>query len=726
MHIVVWRNKSDLDSMSIDDLYNNLKLNLNGNKTVAFDKTKVECYNCYKRGHFTRECRAPRAQDNKNRESTRRNMPIKTTNSLALVSCKGLGGYDWSNQAEEGPNYALMAYSTSSSNFKKSELMVLGYKAGLKLVEERLEFFKTNESIYSEDIKKLKFEIHCNEITIRELRKKLETVPKEKHGIQLTIKKLENASKSLNKLIDSQIMDNYKKRIGYNAVPPPHTGLCMHPKPDLSYIGLEEFTSEPAVETLNAKTSKEVLKLVKKDNVALIIKDWKSDDEDESVPQPKIEKKTIKPSVAKRVNTIRNKHVNTARPKAIVNIARLKAVHNVVKDYKEINGGYVAFGGSPNGRKITGKDENHVLLRVPRKNNMYSVDLKNIIPKGGLTCLFAKDTSDESRLCKAFRVFNSRTRIVEETLHIKFSENTPNNVGSGPNWLFDIDALTKTMNYQPLLQSSQDAGFKPSNDVGKKVNEIPRQENECKDQKEKDSVNSTNRVNVVRLTLNAAGNEVNVGHTQEDGIDYDEVFATVARIEAIRLFLAYALFKEFVVYQMDVKSAFLYVKIEKDVYVCQPPGFKDPDFPNKVYKVEKVLYGLHQTPRALYETLSTYLFDNEFQKGKIDKTLFIRRHKGDILLVQVYVDDIIFGLQVKQKDEGIFIIQDKYIAEILKKFGFPKVKTASTPMETQKTLLKDEYGEEVDVHIYRSMIGSLIYCTSLRPDIMFTVCAGAR
>ncbi|GJY68530.1 putative ribonuclease H-like domain-containing protein [Tanacetum coccineum] len=190
-------------------------------------------------------------------------------------------------------------------------------------------------------------------------------------------------------------------------------------------------------------------------------------------------------------------------------------------------------------------------------------------------------------------------------------------------------------------------------------------------------------------------------------------------------------------------------KIEEEVYICQPPGFEDPNFPDRVYKVENALYGLHQAPRAWYETLSTYLLDNGFQRGKIDKTLFIRRDKSDILLVQVYVDDIIFGstkkslciefekmmhkkfqmssmgeltfflgLQVKQKEDGIFISQDKYVTEILKKFGFTDVKTTSTPMETQKHLLKEEDGEEMDVHLYRSMIGSLMY--------MFTVCACER
>ncbi|GKA67874.1 putative ribonuclease H-like domain-containing protein [Tanacetum coccineum] len=133
------------------------------------------------------------------------------------------------------------------------------------------------------------------------------------------------------------------------------------------------------------------------------------------------------------------------------------------------------------------------------------------------------------------------------------------------------------------------------------------------------------------------------GYTQEEGIDYDVVFALVARIEAIRLFLAYASFKDFVAYQMDVKSAFLYGKIKEEVYVCKPLGFEDPEFPDRVYKVEKALYGLHQAPRAWYETLSTYLLDNRFQRGQIDKTLFIKRIKSDILLVKVYVDDIIFG-----------------------------------------------------------------------------------
>ncbi|GJV08937.1 putative ribonuclease H-like domain-containing protein, partial [Tanacetum coccineum] len=258
------------------------------------------------------------------------------------------------------------------------------------------------------------------------------------------------------------------------------------------------------------------------------------------------------------------------------------------------------------------------------------------------------------------------------------------------------------------------------------------------------------------------------GHRQEEGIDYDEVFAPVARIEAIRLFLAFASYMGFLVYQMDVKSAFLYgtIKeevaflygtIEEEVYVHQPPGFVDPAHPNKVYKVIKALYGLHQAPRAWYETLSSFLMENGFRRGTIDKTLFIKKKKSDIMLVQLYVDEIIFGstkksmctefeecmhkrfqmssmgeltfflgLQVKQQPDGIFISQDKYVADILKKFDFLSIRTATTPIESNKPLVKDEDGVDVDVHVYRSMIGSLMYLTASRPDIMFAVCACAR
>ncbi|GJX37186.1 putative ribonuclease H-like domain-containing protein, partial [Tanacetum coccineum] len=687
-------------------------------------------------------------------------------------------------------------------------------------------------------------------------------------------------------------------------------------------------------------------------------------------------------------------------------------------------------------------DESQVLLKVPRKNNMYSDDMKNIVPKEILTCLVAKATLDESMLfhrrlghvnfktinkfvkdnlvrvmsefcekkgikkefsvartpqqngvaerrnrtlieaartivrtpslsfmkpfgchvtirnnldrlskfdgksddrffigfslnSKAFRVYNIRTRKVEENLHVRFLEDKPIIAGDGPKWLFDIDVLTESMNYVQVVagtnsndfvgtqesigagQSNKETGSsqdyilmplwkdgllfdsssknanndetQPSNDAGKKDDE-GRIDNQDMPEKSTQDVNtvepsintaSTNSntgstivttaptktthadyfkvetevdmsnistIYLVPSTLNirihkdhsldnvigdvqssvqtrrmtkttndqgfisavyegkthkdlhtclfacflsqeepkriakalrkrAIGtkwifrnkkDEIGIviknkerlvaqGYTQEEGIDYDEVFTPVARIEVIRLLLAYASIMGFMVYQMDVKSAFLYGKIEEWVYVCYPPGFEDLDNPDKVYKVVKALYGLHQALRAWYKTLAKYLLDNGFHKGKIDQTLFIKKQKGDILLVQFYVDDIIFGstkkelciefeklmhdkfqmssmgeltfflgLQVKQKEDGIFISQDKYVADILRKFGFTDIRTASTPMDTENPLLKDSYGDDVDVHLYRLMIGSVMYLTSSMPDIMFAVCACAR
>ncbi|GJU64764.1 putative ribonuclease H-like domain-containing protein [Tanacetum coccineum] len=525
---------------------------------------------------------------------------------------------------------------------------------------------------------------------------------------------------------------------------------------------------------------------------------------------------------------------------------------------------------------------------------------------------------------KAFRVYNTRTKRVEENLHIGFLENKPMIEGTGPKWLFDIDSLTQSMNYVPVTagtvsndsvgtseENSQDSIVMPiwkdtsyfdsptkdvdngepktADDAQKQVedglnNENAEQERFADDSSTKDvnavgqQVNTASPdVNTGSLKLNVVGPSVSTaspneedsteeepevdlgnitnsyivlttpntrihkdhpidnvigevqstvqtrrmskptseqgflsdvyeqkthdtlntfwilvdlpnrkkaigtkwvfrnkkdergivirnkarlvvqGHKQEKGIDYEEVFAPMARIEAIRLFLAYVSFMGFLVYQMDVKSAFLYGTIKEEVYVTQPPGFIDPDHPDKVYKVVKALYGLHQAPRAWYETLANYLLSNGFKRGKIDQTLFIKKQKGDILLVYVYVDDIIFGstnkelctgfeklmkdkfqmssmgeltfflrLQVQQKEDGIFISQDKYVAEILKKFNYSDVNSASTPVDLEKPLVKDGDADDVDVHLYRSMIGSLMYLTASRPDIMFAVCACAR
>ncbi|GJV33845.1 hypothetical protein Tco_1394245 [Tanacetum coccineum] len=195
-------------------------------------------------------------------------MPITTAEEKAQRRLE-------SDQAEEGPNYALMAFSSSSPDSEKSELMVLCYKTSLESVEEKLEVYKANKSIYLQDIKGLKFEIHIGEMTIRELRKKLEIVQKEKDGIQLNVYKFEHASKSLNKLIECQMIDNCKTGLGYenyNAVPPPYTGNFMPPTPDLSFTGLDEFVNKPVVENYKAMSSEEEPKVVRKYDDAQVLK----------------------------------------------------------------------------------------------------------------------------------------------------------------------------------------------------------------------------------------------------------------------------------------------------------------------------------------------------------------------------------------------------------------------------------------------------------------------
>ncbi|GJW07179.1 putative ribonuclease H-like domain-containing protein [Tanacetum coccineum] len=247
----------------------------------------------------------------------------------------------------------------------------------------------------------------------------------------------------------------------------------------------------------------------------------------------------------------------------------------------------------------------------------------------------------------------------------------------------DLNNLEITMNVCPIPTTRIHTDY-PNDQIIRDINSATQTRRMTKISKELAMVYRNKKYERGIVVRNKA-RLVAQGYIQEEGIDYDE---------------------------MDVKSAFLYGTIEEEVYVCQPLGFEDPQFPDKVYKVEKALYGLHQAPRAWYEILSTYLLENGFRKGTIDKTLFIKKNKGDILLVQ--------------KEDGIFISQDKYVAEILKKFDFASVKTASTPIETNKALTKDEEAEDVGVHLYRSMIRSLMYLIASRPDIMFAICACAR
>jgi hypothetical protein len=242
-----------------------------------------------------------------------------------------------------------------------------------------------------------------------------------------------------------------------------------------------------------------------------------------------------------------------------------------------------------------------------------------------------------------------------------------------------------------------------------------------------------------------------------EGLDFGETYAPVARLESIRILIAYATNHDFKLYQMDVKSAFLNGPLQERVYAEQPLRFEDPRKPNHVYLLHKALYRLKQAPRAWYDCLKDFLIKNEFTIGKADSTLFTRKVDNELFVCQIYVDDIIFGstnekfceefskvmtnrfemsmmgklkyflgFQVKQLKEGTFLCQTKYTQDMLKKFGMEKAKHAKTPMSSNGHLDLNEEGKLVDQRLYRSMIGSLLYLCTSRPDIMLSVCMCAR
>jgi hypothetical protein len=242
------------------------------------------------------------------------------------------------------------------------------------------------------------------------------------------------------------------------------------------------------------------------------------------------------------------------------------------------------------------------------------------------------------------------------------------------------------------------------------------------------------------------------GYAQIEGIDFEETYAPVARMEAICLLLAYAFSKNVKVYQMDVKSAFLNGELEEEVYIEQPEGFQLSENIDYVCKLKKALYGIKQAPRAWYSRLDKYLQQAGFRKGSADNNLYIKVSQGNILLIEVYVDDIIFGsdddklsqkfakdmqsefkmsllgelsfflgLQIRQSNQGIFISQTKYIIEMLKRFGMEDCKPIITPMQTSCKLSKDDDSKSTNQRKYRSMIGNLLYVTASRPYVMKAV-----
>ncbi|GJR94468.1 putative ribonuclease H-like domain-containing protein [Tanacetum coccineum] len=687
---------------------NGMKLDMTNKERIRFDKSKVECFNCHKNRHFARECRAPRNQDNRNREPTRRTVPVEVTTLNALVSqCDGFG-YDWSDQTEEGPtNFALMTYSsTSLSSYTNSKVnTVEGTRVNTAKPKAVLSVVKRNKGnavkasacwgIPQQDLKnKGVIDNGCSRhmtgnrsylIDYEEIdggfvafggnskgeknyweRVKYELV---KFGCKL---EWSNTWAMINLLVEENLHVQFSENTPNIAVSGPNWFFDID--------ALTKSMNYKPVVAGNQSNGSAGTKAC--DNAGFSCGGFKPSGEKEKkdVEDPRKDSEvpsTEDPREDQRVNQEKDTNVNSTNNfntvSLTVNAASIE--DNVVDE--NIVYGCANDPNMPELEDIVYSDDDE---EVGAEADMTNLDT-NIPVSPILTTRIHKDHPFEQIIRDIHLAPQTRRMTKSLTEH----------------------AMLKVWSLVELPNGKRAIGTRWV----------------FRNQKDERGIVIKNKARLVSQ-----------GYTQEEGIDYDE---------------------------MDVKSDFIYGKIEEEVYVCQPPGFEDPDFPDRVYKVEKALYGLHQASRAWYETLSTYLLENRFQRGKINKTLFIKRVKGDILLVQVYVDDIIFGstnkklrtefekmmhkkfqmssmgelifflgLQVKQKEDGIFISQDKYVTEILKKFSFSDVKTASTPMETHKPLLKDIDGEDVNEHLYRSMIGSLMYLTSSRPDIMFAVCACAR
>nr|GEX89599.1 putative ribonuclease H-like domain-containing protein [Tanacetum cinerariifolium] len=1209
-HTLIWRNKTDLEEHSLDDLFNSLKIYEAEVKSSFASSTTIQNL------AFV---------SSSNTDSTTE--PVSAAASVSAVSAKlpvyalpnvdslndffrgheeileqmdlllwvliclrwsvttvtgrdilqgSVGSYDWSFQAEEEPtNYALMAFSSSSS-------------------------FSDNE---------------LRDNALVSLRQTLKQAEQERDDLKLKLEKFQTSSKNLTELLASQT--NAKTGLGYNSQV---FTRVMFDCDDYLSSGSDESLPPSLIYDSSTKPAQDLPHTIRPS--APIIEDWVSDSEDESetkipqnvhsfvqpieqvksprhsiqhdetsippktaipkpisngkrrnrkacfvcktlvnqsklvpttaarpvstvVPKIKVTRPTHAKPIVTKPNSPTKRHINhIPSPKASNSPSRVTAIKaqivnaaqgnmSYLSDFEELNGGYVAFGGNLKGGKISGKgkirteklefddvyfvnelkfnlfsvsqmcdkknsvlftdteclvlsdefklpDESQVLLRVPRENNMYNVNLKNIVPSGDLTCLFAKATIDESNLwhrrlghinfktmnklikgnlvrglptkvhlgiflaskdetspilktfitgienqlslkvkvirsdngtefknndlnqfygmkgikkefsvprtpqqngiaekknrtlieaartmladsllpipfwaeavntacyiqkrvlvtkphnktlyellhgrtpsigfmrpfyypstilntldssrkfdgkvdegflvgysvsSKAFRVFNSRTRIVQETLDVNFLENKPNVAGSGPTRLFDIDTLTKTMNYQPLTagnQSNPSAGvqdkfdaekareesdqqYEPKFDAKKPESGVivsPSSSGQSKKQDDKtkreakgkshvesltgyrnlsaefedfydDRINEVNVVGTLVHTvgqispnntntfsavgiLNAAANPTHgkssfIDASQllddpempelEDITYFDDeddvgaeadfnnlktsiIFSPIPTTKVHKdhhvtqvigdlssatqtrsmtrvtkdqgglsqmfnddfhtcMFACFlsqeepkrvhqalkdlswikAMHEELLQFKMQKEEGIAYEEVFAPV--ARIEGFEDPDHPDKVYKVVKALYGLHQAPRACYETLAIYLLENSFQRGKIDQTLFYQKAKRQVSDEFNGGTYILFGSSSKAKERWD-IYQDKYVAEILRKFRLTDGKSASTPIDTEKPLLKDPDGEDVDVYTYRSMIGSLMYLTSSRPDIMFAVCA---
>nr|GEV03418.1 protein ALP1-like [Tanacetum cinerariifolium] len=745
-YTLIWRNKTDLEEQSLNDLFNSLKIYEGEVKSSSSASTTIQNIsfvsssntastnepvsaaasvsavsskipasslpNIYAddleemdlkwkmamlTGHFARECKSLKdTRRNGAAEPQRRNVPVETSTSNALVSqCDGVGSYDWSFQAEEEPtNYALMAFSSSSSSSDNE----VPLKQWVSCCSSTL-----HKNIYAKP--ELVFKTAPNDVETDHPAFTIKLSPTKPD--QDTSHTLRPSTPIIEDWV-SNSDDESETKTPQNV--PSFVQPTKQVKYPRHYVQHVETSIPTKIVIPKPTISTDVPKIsVTRPRQAQTIVTKSKSPPRRHITHSLSPKASDSPS---RVTAVKASMVNAAKgnPKS-GKISRKGKIMTGKLDFddvyfvKELK--FNLFSVSQMCDKKNGvlfidteclvlspefklPDVNQVLLRVPRENNMYNVNLKNIVPSKDLTCLFAKATIDESNLWHrrlGHINFETINKLVKDAEFEKKKPKTEVNVspsssaqskkhddktkretkGKSP-----IESLTGYRNLSAEFEDFFDNSINKVNVAGTLVPVVgklsPNNTNtfsvagpsnaELEDITYSDDeddlgadanfnnletsitvspipttrVHKDHHVTQIISDLSSATQIKSVtrvakdqGHTQEEGIDYEEVFAPVARIKAIILFLAYASFMGFMMYQMDVKSAFLYGTIKEEVYVCQPLGFEDLDNPNKVYKVVKALYGLHQAPRAWYETLANYLLENGFQRGKIHPGLFIKR-----------------------------------------------------------------------------------------------------
>nr|GEV50642.1 ribonuclease H-like domain-containing protein [Tanacetum cinerariifolium] len=728
-------------SMRDDRFWNKTskKITIQGSEVAGFDKSKVECFNCHKMGHFARECRAPRSQDKGKRESYKQGPKEEEPAPKALMAIDDIG-WDYSYMANEEENHALVADDEVPTEFA---LMA-----------------KSSSSSKNE---------------------------KERERLDNKLTGFESASKDLDNLLGSQRSDKNKEGLGYNAVPPHPTQVYSPPKKDLSWTCLPEFVDDTVTDynrptpivtddfsrftwTFFLRTNDETSNILR--NVITEIENLKDlkvkiirCDKQEEFKNKEMNEFCTKKGIRREFSNARTPQQNRVAERK--NRILIEAARTMLADAKLP----VTFWAEAvntvcyvQNRVLVNKSQNKTPYELFNSRTLAIGFLRpfrcQVMILNTLDHLGKFDAKgDEGYLAghslssKAFRVFNKRTKKVEENLHVDFLENKLIEKGAGPNWLFDIDTLTNSINYVPVVvagtSSTNISGTKDvaSQDMKKDVSSLRyialpnwfhEAHMETRNSDAPDGCNTddpksmeskiptvsspvpTDYLDIPPESLSgqrlitkgdfsqketpSLGNALTWSNRFEDTFGVESDFSNMeTRIpeEPKKIFDALkdpswveAMQEELLQLKiqnvwvlvdcpkgMDVKSAFLYGTIDEEVYVMQPPGFQDPEFPDRVYKVEKAMYGLHQAPRAWY---------------------------------------------VLQKKDGIFLSQDKYVGDILKKFGYSDVRSANTPMDNENPWGKDRPGKNVELHLYRSMIGSLMYLTASRPDIMFAVCTCAR